>query len=93
MYAGIAARISGEESDWAALILKWILRRAMSIFGDMMAKFGMLLGETFQKTELGSTSSEVIKSFNGTIESLFLLSVVILIIVVVTRGREVTPVT
>lgn len=63
----------------------------MSIFAEIMAKFGLLIGEMFQKAKVGNLSSEVVKNFDGRLETLLLLSVVILIIVVVGRSQEETP--
>lgn len=85
------AQISDEELDWAATILRWILRITMSIFAEIMAKFGLLIGEMFQKAKVGNLNSEVVKNFDGRLETLLLLSVVILIIVVVGRSQEETP--
>ncbi|WOH14852.1 hypothetical protein DCAR_0934378 [Daucus carota subsp. sativus] len=85
------AQISDEELDWAATILQWIFKIAMSFFTEMMAKLGLLIGEMFQKAKAENLNSEVIKNFDGRLETLLLLSVVILIIVVVARSHEGTP--
>ncbi|KAK1400706.1 hypothetical protein POM88_000311 [Heracleum sosnowskyi] len=85
------AQISDEELDWAATTLRWILKILMSIFAELMAKFGLLICKMVQKANVGNLSSEFVKNFDGRLEIMLLLSVVILIIVVVTRSQEVPP--
>lgn len=77
---------SNEERDIANLIMKWILRFTKSKIVDVIEKIGLMVAELFLPSDKEKPTSELTDLVEDKIRSSLLLSVVILLIVVVTRN-------
>ncbi|XP_060218933.1 uncharacterized protein LOC132645765 [Lycium barbarum] len=81
------------ESDIGSLIVKWIMGITTSTLAELIQSFGSLLreiiNEIFEPTKKEKSTSELNDLLEEKIRSSFLLSLVLLLIVVVTRSQGV----
>ncbi|KAK4379449.1 hypothetical protein RND71_001311 [Anisodus tanguticus] len=84
---------STRESDIGSLIVKWIVSITTSKLAELIQSFGSILSEIineiFEPTKKEKPTSELSDLLEEKIRSSFLLSVVLLLIVVVTRSQGV----
>ncbi|KAL0288101.1 UNVERIFIED_CONTAM: hypothetical protein Sradi_7106800 [Sesamum radiatum] len=76
-----------EEPDIAMLILRWIMSFTKSKILELVEKFIQLVNEIFQSSPKEKPTSELTDHLEEKVRSSLLLSVVILLIVVVTRSQ------
>ncbi|KAL3537041.1 hypothetical protein ACH5RR_000407 [Cinchona calisaya] len=84
--AGEKMQTFTEEADIANLILKWILGFTKTKVVDMIEKIGLMMAELFLPADKEKPTSELTDLVEEKIRSSLLLSVVIILIVVVTRN-------
>ncbi|XP_052170864.1 uncharacterized protein LOC127787056 [Diospyros lotus] len=78
---------SGEDFDLAAQIVKWILDMAKAMVMELIEKFSSLVDKLFQPPDSKNPAAEIGNKLDNELRSSLLLSIVIILIVVVTRAQ------
>lgn len=78
---------SPEEPGISVLIMKWIMGFTRSKVLELLEKFGSLVKEILEPGSKEKPTSELTDLLAEKVRSSFLLSFVILLIVVITRGQ------
>lgn len=78
---------SPEEPGISALIMRWIMGFTKSKVLELLEKLGSLVKEIFEPGSKEKPTSELTDLLDEKVRTSFLLTVVILLIVVITRGQ------
>jgi hypothetical protein len=79
---------SSDGSNEASNILSWIFDNTKTKFMEVIEKITKLVNELFPSTDNDKTTAGATNPFQEKLKTSFLLSVVVLLIVVVTRAHK-----